>query len=313
MTMYQSSKGPVDISTMPFTYANNALSKLRREAPERTDEISAISDHIANLEAGEAPNPRVVIGGNNPPEETPVVATAKTWDAVKIHMDDLLDQVRSLTGIAITEQAQADVVGKLLRDLQDAAKLADQARTSEKAPLDEAVKQIQDRYNEYIAPLKNKTPGLISKAELAMKNQIGAWLKRQDDERVERERIAREKADAATALAREAHQAAAVSDDLDKIDEAEDLLAAAEAAERSARQVEKAKTQVKAEGYRAIGLRSVWRAERIEGEGGKALSHYAKTQPGRVIAFIEQLASEDVKAGVRAIPGFNVIEDKVAA
>lgn len=313
MTMYQSSKGPVDISTMPFTYANNALNKLRREAPERGDEIKAISDHIANLDAGEAPNPRVVIGGNNPPEETPVVATARTWDAVKIHMDDLLDQVGSVTGITITEQAQADVVGKLMRDLQDAAKLADQTRTAEKAPLDEAVKQIQDRYNEYIAPLKNKTPGLVSKAELALKNQIGAWLKKLDDERAERERIARKQADDAAAIAREAHKAAAVSDDLEQIDEAEGLLAAAEDAERNARQIEKAKTQVKAEGYRAIGLRSVWRAERIEGEGGKALTHYAKTQPARVIAFIEELAAQDVKAGVRSIPGFNVIEEKVAA
>lgn len=313
MTMYQSSKGPVAIDTMPFTYATNALNKLRREAPERTDEINAIADHLANLEAGEAPNPRVVIGGNNPPEETPVVVTAKTWDAVKVHMDDLLDQVRSLTGIAITDEAQANVVGKLMRDLQDAAKLADAARTSEKAPLDEAVKQIQDRYNEYIAPLKNKTPGLMSKAELALKNQIGAWLKKQDDERVERERIARQEADDAAALARDAHKAAAGSDDLDQIDEAEGLLEAAEQAERSARQIEKAKTQVKTEGYRAIGLRSIWRAERIEGEGGKALSHYAKTQPARVIAFIEELAAQDVKAGVRSIPGFNVIEDKVAA
>lgn len=311
--MYQSSKGAVDITTMPFTYANNALNKLRRESPERTDEINALADHIANLEAGEQPNPRAVIGGNNPPDETPAGAAAPQWSAVKLHLDDLLEQVRGITGITITEQKQADDVGKLLRDLQDAGKLAEQARVAEKLPFDEAVKEIQDRYNAYIAPLKNKTPGTISKAEQALKNQIGAWLKKLDDERAERERIAKEAADKAAEQARAAHQAAAGSDDLDQIDAAEDLLAAADMAARDLRQVEKEKAQVKTEGYRAIGLRSIWRAERIEGEGGKALSHYAKAQPQRVIAFLETLAAEDVKAGVRSIPGFRVIEDKVAA
>lgn len=313
MTMYLSSKGPVAIATMPFSYATNALNKLRRESPERIEEIAAIEKHIAALDADPDKNPRAVAGNNNPPEETPAAPVAMSWKAVKLHLDDLLDLVRGVTGIEIKDQANADQVGKLLRDLQDGAKLADTARVAEKAPLDEAAKEIQDRYNEYIAPLKNKTPGLVSKAELALKNQIGAWLKKQDDERVARENAARAAADVAAAEARAAHQAAAVSDDLDQIDAAEELLAASEQANRDLRQAEKAKTQVKTEGYRAIGLRSIFRAQRIEGEGGKALSHYAKTQPTRVIAFIEQLAAEDVKAGIRSIPGFNIIEEKVAA
>jgi len=311
--MYLSSKGPVAIATMPYSYAANALKKLNREAPERHEEIKALSDHCAKLEAEGDQNPRAVIGGNNPPEETSAAPAAMNWNAIKLHLDDLLDLVRGVTGVEIKDQANADQVGKLLRDLQDGAKLADQARTSEKAPLDEAIKEIQDRYNEYIAPLKNKTPGLVSKAELALKNQIGAWLKKLDDERIARENEAREKAEKAAAEARAAHQAAAVSDDLDQIEAAEELIAASEQAHRDLRQAEKAKAQVKTEGYRAIGLRSIWRAQRIEGEGGKALSHYAKTQPARVIAFIEQLAAEDVKAGVRSIPGFNIIEEKVAA
>lgn len=310
---YLSSKGAVDIDTMPLRYASNALAKLRRESPERVEEIDAISKHVAKLEAEGEENPRAVIGGNNPPEETPEPSVSMQWDGVKLHLDDLLDLVRGVTGVEIADQAQADTIGKLLRDLQDGAKLAEQLRTSEKAPLDEAIKEIQDRYNEYIAPLKNKNPGLISKAELALKNQIGAWLKKLDDERIARENAAREAAEKAAEEARAAHQIAKTSDDLDEIDAAEELLAASEKANIELRQAEKAKTQVKTEGYRAISLRSIWRAERIEGEGGKSLSHYAKTQPARVIAFIEQLAAEDVKAGIRSIPGFNVIEDKVAA
>lgn len=309
--MYQSSKGAVEITTMPFTYANNALNKLRREAPERAAEIQALADHCAKLETNGEQNPRAVIGGNSPPEEA-ADATPATWSAVKLHIDDLLDLVRGVTGVEITKQEQADQIGKMLRDLQDAAKLADQARTAEKAPLDEAVKEIQDRYNEYIAPLKNKKPGLVSKAEQALKNQIGAWLKKQDDERIARKNAAREVAEKAAEEARAAHQTARISDDLDEIEAAESLLDAAEEAGRELRQIEKSKTQLKGD-YRAISLRSVWKAERIEGGGGKALSHYARTQPQRVIAFIELLAAEDVKAGVRSIPGFIVKEEKVAA
>lgn len=310
--MYLSSKGAVPVATMPLRYASNALAKLRRESPERKEEIDAIAAHVAKLEADGEENPRAVIGGNNPPEETPTAVTPATWATLKIHMDDLLDLVRGVTGVEIAEQAQADQIGKMLRDLQDAAKAADQARVAEKAPLDEAAKEIQDRYNEYIAPLKNKTPGLVSKAEAALKNQIGAWLKKQDDARIERERAAKEAADKAASEALAAHQAAKTSDDLDQIDAAEELMAAAEAASIELRQIEKSKAQVKGD-FRAIGLRSIWKPVRIEGEGGKALSHYARTQPQRVIAFIEMLAAEDVKAGIRSIPGFNIIEEKVAA
>lgn len=306
---YLSSKGAVEIDTMPYPYASNALNKLRREAPERKEEIEALAKRVADLEAAQDENPRAVPGDNNPPED---VRADMRWDALKVHMDDLLEQVRGITGVTISEQAQADVAGKLLRDLQEAAKLADGARMAEKAPLDEAVKEIQDRYNAYIAPLKNKTPGLVSKAELALKNQIAAWLKKLDDEKRAKEEAARIAVEKAAEEARAAHQAAQVSDDLDEIEAAEELIAAADVAARELRQIEKEKPQARGD-YRAIGLRSFWRAERIEGEGGKALSHYARTQPQRVIAFIQMLADEDVKAGVRSIPGFNVVEEKRVA
>ena len=46
---YQSSKGPVDIETMPLSYAKNALNKLRRGEPERTAEIEALDAHVTTL------------------------------------------------------------------------------------------------------------------------------------------------------------------------------------------------------------------------------------------------------------------------
>lgn len=308
---YKSSKGPVEISTMPLRYATNALNKLTREEPGRRDEIEALEKHVAELEArGE--EPVATIGDNGGPAIDPTPSPA-SWAALKTHMDDLLDQVRGITGIEITEQAMADQAGQLLRDLQQVAADAEKARVAEKAPYDAAIKEIQDRFNKYIAPIKNKVPGSVSKAELALKNQIGAWLRKLDDERREREAAAREAAEKAEAEARAAHQAAIRSNDLDQIDAAEELLSAADDAARTLKAVEQQKAQVRSEGHRAIGLRSTWKAVRIEGEGGKALSHYARTQPARVIEFIQALADEEVRRGVREIPGFNVIEERVAA
>lgn len=309
---YKSSKGPVEIETMPLRCATNALNKLSREEPGRREEIEALENHVAALaERGE--EPVATIGDNNPPEDITPAPSAASWAAIKLHMDDLLDQVRGITGVEITEQAMADQAGQLLRDLQQVAADAEKVRVAEKAPYDAAIKEIQDRFNAYIAPIKNKVPGTVSKAELALKNQIGAWLRKLDDEKREREAAAREVAAKAEAEARAAHMEAVKSNDLDQIDAAEELLSAADDAARTLRAVEQQKAQVRSEGHRAIGLRSVWRAERIEGEGGKALSHYARTQPARVIEFIQALADEEVRRGAREIPGFNIIEERVAA
>ena len=48
---YQSSKGPVDIETMPLSYAKNALNKLRRGEPERTAEIEALDEQCGSIRA----------------------------------------------------------------------------------------------------------------------------------------------------------------------------------------------------------------------------------------------------------------------
>lgn len=78
-TTYQSSKGTVEISTMPLSYAKNALGKLRRTEPERIAEIEALAAHVEKLEAeaiAENLNPRAVVGGNNPPPDDPEPATS---------------------------------------------------------------------------------------------------------------------------------------------------------------------------------------------------------------------------------------------
>ena len=123
---------------------------------------------------------------------------------------------------------------------------------------------------------------------------------------------ARKIAEEAAAAAIEARKALETSTDLAASDEAAALLDAAEDAAKALRSVEREKVQVKGE-FRAIGLRSYWRAVPIEGEGGKALVHYAKRHPERVKALLQTMADEDVAAGIRAIPGFEVKEERKVA
>lgn len=317
--LYNSSKGDVEISTMPLSYAKNALNKLKRTEPERTAEIEALQAHVDGLEASaiaESLNPRAVVGGNNPPADEPAEATNSVtpgWEAVKVHMDDLLTEAANWAdGAEVINQDQADNVGKLRQLLQDAASLADKARVAEKAPLDKQIADIQDRYNAYIAPMKNKHPGSVSKAVTALGNVLSVWLNKLDAEKREREDVARKEAELAAAKAIEARKALDTSTDLAASDEAAALLDAAEDAAKALRSVEREKVQAKGE-FRAIGLRSYWRAEPIEGEGGKALVYYAKRYPERVKAFLQALADEDVSSGARDIPGFNIIEEKKVA
>lgn len=315
--LYKSSKGDVEIGTMPLSYAKNALNKLRRTEPERTAEIEALEVHVGALEA-EAIERNLVapIGHNNPPPDEPARVTeivTPEWEGVKIHMDDLLTEARNWAdGAEIANQDQADAVGKLRQLLQDAANLADSARVAEKKPLGDKIAEIQDRYNAYIAPMKNKAPGSVSKAVNALGNVLSVWLNKLADEKREREDAARKQAEEAAAKAIEARKALDVSTDLAASDEAATLLDAAEDAARTLRSVEREKVQAKGE-FRAIGLRSYWRAQPIDGEGGKALVYYAKRYPDRVKAFLQTLADEDVSAGAREIPGFTIIEDRRVA
>ncbi|ALC11256.1 hypothetical protein [Sphingopyxis sp. 113P3] len=315
--MYQSSKGPIAIDTMPLSYAKNALAKIQRDETQRhrTAEIGWLDQHIRKLES-EAPTdePNRGIGGNNPPAEA---KAAMQWDAIKAHMDDLLTEARNWAdGDAISSQGIADEIGRLRQQLQDAAKLADEARVAEKKPLDDEIQKIQDRYNLYIAPLKNKQPGSVSKAVAALGSLLTVWLNKLEAEKQEREKAAREAHEKAQAEAIEARRSAIGTGDLNAIDAADDLLDAAEEAGKALKAVENEKVQAKGE-HRAIGLRSRWIARLRDGEGGKALTYYAKTQPDRVKAFLQVLADEDVKAGVRPvngespIPGVDIIEERI--
>src|SRR3546814_14426167 len=64
-------------------------------------------------------------------------------------------------------------------------------------------------------------------------------------------------------------------------------------------------------GSRAIGLRTYYTAELVDTVA--ALKHYKQAQPEALKAWLLDQGQKDVSAGKRAIPGFEIKEDRRAA
>jgi hypothetical protein len=319
--MYLSSKGPVAIGTMPFSYATNALKKLNRESPERIEEIKALTEHIAKLEAEGSDNSRAVVGDNQPPEEP--VAEVSGRKAIDVHVSDLLTEATNWAdGVAIETEGQAADVGKLHRSLQQAADMVKDNAAAEKKPHNDAIAEIQAWNNGYVAKgLKGTPDGSLTKAIAATGRLSTAWLTKRENERLAREKAA---ADAALAAAKEAvalREEAKETTDLAVMDRAEDALAGAKALLREADGVAKEKVRVDAgQGVRAVGLRSIWHAELVQGPNSWALAygHYRQNPAfmAEFHALIQRWADRDARIEAHrlaGVPGFNFREEKVAA
>ncbi len=341
--IYKSSKGEVEISTMPISYAKNALNKLRRTEPDRTAEIEALAAHVGAAEAeateralsgdgkvgfdkfearAEVLNERAVIGANNPPPDEPAPALSGR-PAIEVHVADLLTEAKNWAdGAAIENEEQAAAVAKLHRMLEQARTLVDDAADGEKKPLNKALAEIATWQNGFTAKGLKKTPdGSLTKAILATNNLSGTWLRKLDDDRRAREKIA---ADAALAAAQEAmvaREEAKTSTDLATIDKASDALADARNLLKQAEGLNKERVRVGGgEGFRAMALRSVYSAKIIDepGSWGLAYGHY-KQNPEFMAEFhslIQRWADRDARTEatrVLGVPGFAFIEDRVAA
>jgi hypothetical protein len=318
VTHYAGSKGPVEISSMPRTYAANALAKLERDEPHRADEIAALRAHVSTLDeayaesqatgaAEEGPPP---LGHNQPPADEEPAVDGASFEALKAHADDLLTEARNWAdGVAIESDAQASEVARLIRSLQRAGNLLDEARGVEKKPLDEQIAEIQERYNAYIAGLKSKNskPGSITRALDALDASTKRWLKAKDDERREREAAAQAEAARLATAAREAQQIADPAD-LAAMEAAVEAIDAAMNAQRDADRIARETVTVKgADGSRAIGLRKTYRPFLTDQKA--AVLHYMRERPEAFINLVNQLAERDVRDGKRSIPGFDVREE----
>lgn len=330
LTHYNSSSGAKEIATMPLSYAKNARNKLQRTEPERTAEIEALSAHVEKLEAeaaekalsGDTVGKDATIGDNGGPalDEEPKVSGR---EAIETHVADLLSEAANWAdGFVIERQEQADAIGRLMRQFQQAAKLVDENAVEEKRPHNDAIAEIGAWQNGYTAKGLKKTPdGKLTKAILACGNMSTAWLRKQDEERRRREQEAAQAAAKAAQEALAAREEAKTTTDLATMDKADDLLADAEALLRQAKGVSKEKVNASGgEGLRAVGLRSNWIATPTGEDGcwNKALAHYSQKPEFRedLKALIQKWADRDARTEatrVRGVPGFTFIDEKVAA
>lgn len=322
--LYKSSKGEVEIATMPLSYAKNALNKLLRTEPERGEEIEALDKHVRAMEAeaaakalaGDEHTPKM--GDNNPPADDPAPAPApKGRKAIETHVSDLIDQTKTCP-LTIEDENQAGYVARLHRDLQSAVGLVKDNATTEKKPHNDAVAEIQKWQNGFVASgLKGTPDGSLTKALLATSNLSGAWLRKQDEERKARENAAAEAARAAAQEAIAAREEAKTSTDVEVIDRADNALAEAKAliglADRTAKEKPRAGG---GEGYRALGLRSVFTAQ-VENYA-LAYGHY-KLIPefmDEFHALIQRWADRDARseaARAKGVAGVAFVEQQVAA
>ena len=245
-----------------------------------------------------------LIGHNNPPievEPTP-------FEMSQTEIGDLYAEAKNwLDGEPVTTQAQADGISKLIDDLRKAGNLADERRKTENIPFNEGKAEVQARY----APLIAETKAITGKVPLAIdiaKKALKPWLDKLEAEKRAQAEAARKAAEDTARKAQEALAAARAVDDLAASEQAETLFQEAQKAEAVAVKAENSKAHATG-GTRAMGLRSVWRAEMVDGRA--AAGHYWKTRREEVDAFFQGLADADVRGGMREIPGFNIIEDRV--
>ena len=308
--VYISSKGEaMQIASMPYPYLCSALAKLERDQPGRADEIQAMRDEVAkrDLEHAEA----TANGSNMPPESVERVRPApidpptdEGFEAVKVHVEDLLLEARNWADGVIVETAdQAEAVDSLIDQIRQSEKLAERWRVAAKKPLDDQIAVIQDKFNAYFAPLKNKKPGAASLA-------INALLKTVEPYRLkvlrEKEEAARKLRDEAIAKQLAAQQAAQAANQA-SIDERE----AVEAKIKEAAQITRQATSAAKSLNVGTGLRTYFIPEITDYFA--ALEHYSANRSDEFEALILKLAKQDIDQGKRQLPGVNVKEDQRAA
>jgi hypothetical protein len=242
-------------------------------------------------------NERAVIGGNNPPL-TP-------YEAHKANIDDLEAEAKNfLDGEPIANEAQAKAVSKLLDDARKARAAAEEQRKAEAKPFDDGKKAVQALWT----PITHEETGRCALIADTCKKVLAPWLKRLEDEQravAEAAKLeAQEKAAAARKLSNETD-----TTDLSGRIAVEAAIKDASRADRAARSAESARPQARG-GSRAATLKSVWTATLADSVA--ALKHYRAEQPEALKAWLLEQAQADVRAGKRTIPGFSIIESRVA-
>lgn len=229
------------------------------------------------------------------------------FDAHRINLDDLLVEARNWAdGEPAVTQAQVDEIARLIDDLNAGAKAMEAERLVEKRPLDDQIQAIQDRYNVYLAPLKNKTPGKVPTAIDALNAAKRPFLLALEEALEAKRKQAREEAEAAAQAAAEAaRQANAAS--LEEREAVDAKIKAAEDAQRAAKIADNAKARAHG-GGRAQGLRTRVLAEVTDLDA--AVRHYWSENRPAFAELIQKLADDDARQNRRAAKGVTFREER---
>ncbi|WP_028753696.1 hypothetical protein [Rhizobium leucaenae] len=245
------------------------------------------------------PAREAAIGDNGGP---PLDAPPSEFDLIKTEIEDLfMEATNWCDGEPIGDQATHDAIERLYDGLHAAGAKAEKLRVKEKEPFDTAIAEIQSRFAPLIADNKS-VKGKVTLGKQELSKLLTPWrTKIAAEKAAEAARIAEEAAEA-TRAATEAIRAS--SGNLARRESAEELLADAKRLEKTASQSWKAATT-------GTGLRTVWVATLVDAEAG--LDWAYGRDPARFTALVQQMADEACRGGVRAVPGFVVLEEKRAA
>lgn len=233
---------------------------------------------------GFADEPRAAPGiGDNSGEADP-------FDAIAIELAGEIEMAEGFLKVEVKTQADADKAGIWAKRLTDLAKRADNQRVVEKEPHLAASRAVDDRWRDPIANAKEWATKL--------KRHVEGFLIQQKRAEEERQRKAREEADAARRVAAEAARKAQEAEQQPEADRE----AAAKEAERLAAQAKQAEQDAEARKVNAgrTGARVSVRVEKVGvvTDYGKAAAALVAMNHKDLIATIDQLAQRAAKAGM---------------
>lgn len=242
------------------------------------------------VELSQTGNDRITMGGNMSP-----------FDLIVAEIESLYDEAKNWAdGSDIENDEQDAALDTLDKALLKAGQEANKLRAEEKDPLDKQVEAIQAKFHPLIGDTKaGKGKVILARAALApIRTRYKA--KKQAEAQAKAD-AARKAAEAERLAAQEAMRAS--SGNLKAREQAEQQVAAAEAAEKIANKATKAATT-------NTGLRTKWVAEMVDPRA--AVAAMWKRDPQAFVDLAQTLAQQAALSGVREIDGFNIKEEKVA-
>lgn len=260
---------------------------------------------------------RIVTAKDNAPPAPP--EAPDPFGAISAHIEDLFTEARNWAdGTALTSQAQADEISRLIDDIRKAERAADAARVEANKPFDDGKAAVQAQYAPLIANTKT-TRGKTVLALEACRAALAPWLAAIEAENARKATEARQAAQKAADEAAEAVRAAQATSDLAARERAEEQVAQARQAESAATRAEGAKAHATG-GERAVGLRDNYVVKGLEDQtnedgtvtAGKTLllRHYAQRRPDALLDWLLGMARADVRSGVRQIPGVLIANER---